>query len=343
YHGGLPGVDGALLGVSMFFTLSGFLITSLLLRQQATGGIDLMAFWGSRFRRLLPVALLGIALAIAVAASQGSAGVLRDLRGDVLGAIAYLANWRFAASGEVYVDLFVEPSPLLHYWSLAIEEQFYLLYPLVMAAAFRWSRHRRHAVPIVLACLAGASVVATLALASGGASDDRIYYGTDTRLFEVVAGAGLAYAVSRVPDLAERHWVRPFGVVVGVLLLIAWTSVDLTSPFLYDGGLAVYALLTTGVIFAASATSGPLVAVLSVEPLRALGRISYGTYVYHWPIFLWLDENRVDLDRFPLFLLRTAVTLVVAIASYHLIEMPIRERRFLVGLKGVVVAPAAAV
>src|SRR5690349_2847506 len=160
FHGGLPFARGGFLGVSLFFTISGYVITSLLLREHRAGHghIRLRTFWERRYRRLMPAALLTIG-GIAIAAPHFADTVQRaHLRGDLLGALAYVANWRFLARGTHYADLFGAPSPLLHFWSLAIEEQFYIVFPLVVAAVLWWRKGSHRALAITLATLIAASV-----------------------------------------------------------------------------------------------------------------------------------------------------------------------------------------
>ena len=193
FHGNWPWMQGGYLGVSLFFTLSGFLITSLLLvEQQRTGGISLRRFWGRRFRRVLPAAWLTL-LAVVIAgwflldAEQVSA-----FRDDVRASFLQVSNWRFLFEGQSYGDLFRSPSPVLHFWSLSIEEQLYLLYPLLLVGLLAVARGRRHLAALVLGIGALLSWGLPVLL---GASLDRIYYGTDTRALAPLLGAFLAIAV----------------------------------------------------------------------------------------------------------------------------------------------------
>ena len=340
FHGGFAAFEGGFLGVSTFFTLSGFLITSLLLREHAaTGTIALRAFWARRFRRLLPAALAGLAVVCLYGWWFASPEQLATLRGDVFAALGYVANWRFVLEDKRYADLFSAPSPVQHFWSLAIEEQFYVVYPLLVVVALRFGGRR--ALTAVLTVLALASVAASFALSS---DFDRVYYGTDTRAFELLAGALFALwwsAPERIGPGRLPPAVREALGAAGLLAsLVAWYVVGQTSPRLARGGFALQALATVAVLVAVTAP-GVVSRVLGVRPLRAVGLVSYGLYVYHWPVFLVLDEARTDLARLPLFVLRMVVTVGLALASYALLEQPIRRGRALQGTSVRVVAPVA--
>ncbi len=343
FHAGVPWAVGGYLGVSTFFTLSGFLITSLLLEEwEAAGRIDLRAFWIRRLRRLAPALVLTIGGVAAFAALVARSDQLTSIRGDGLAAMAYVANWRFAWDGQSYNDLFAAPSPLLHTWSLAIEEQFYVLFPLLAVAVLWRARRSRLALPVVVGGLAVASTVVTAARFDAAVDPSRLYYGTDTRAAELLAGCLLALALRpgrRLQGAAGRG-VAALGTVALLAVLVAWATVPQTSGLLYQGGLAVHAILTVAVLLAA-VHPGPVRTVLSLRPLRALGLVSYGVYLYHWPVFLWLDPARTGLDGAALLALRSAVTLALAVLSYRLVESPVRYGR-IAPARLRIVAPAAA-
>lgn len=351
FHAGLT-IDGDLLaeggflGVSTFFTLSGFLITSLLLTERrATGGVALRRFWSRRLRRLMPAALTTLALAIAYGALVATdPGQLARLRGDLLAALFYVANWRFIFSEQSYADLFATPSPVLHFWSLAIEEQFYLFYPLVVAGVLGAARGSRRVFAITLVVLTALSVALMVGLHHGDVNLSRLYYGTGTRAAEMLVGALLGvWATSRRADLspAASRIVGWCGAAALALTILAYGGADLTDTWLYEGGLFVFALLTAAVIAAAVQPHGIVRSALSFRPLRALGLISYGVYLYHWLVYLWLTPERTGLSEWGVFPLRLAVTLALATASYHYLEMPVRRRRLVVGRQGLVAVPTA--
>jgi len=328
FHAELPGMSAGFLGVSQFFTLSGFLITTILLDDHhRNSGIDFRRFWARRFRRLMPAALLGLLGAILFGATIATRSQADDLPEQVGAAAVYLSNWQFISSSQSYADLFSAPSPVSHYWSLAIEEQFYLLLPLALAVMLARSTSLR----LTAGIFAGLALVSSawmFVLYEGGASVDRLYYGTDTRLAELLAGSALAAILLHIGtdwSPKTRRLLSWIGVGALALTIWAWGTFTLDEAVLWRGGLLAHALVTCVVIVAILAATGPLHTVLASAPLAAIGRISYGIYVFHWPIFLWLTEERTDLGMWPLFALRTGLTLVVAIASYNLVEMPVRR------------------
>jgi len=331
YHAQMPWVRGAFLGISQFFTLSGFLITSILLRTvQERGEIDLRRFWARRYRRLMPAAYLTLAGVVVFGATVATEQQLDTLAGGIAAAAAQVANWYFVITDQSYVALFSAPSPVQHFWSLAIEEQFYLLLPLLLVLVHRYARSNRTATAV----LAGGAVASTalmIVLFRAGASLDRLYYGTDTRAAELLVGAVLA-TVLQVrpfePGPRARRLVAGLSIVAFATVLWGWTAVAITDRLLWQGGFFVFALLTVVLVLDVLGGGGPVARGFALAPVAAMGRISYGLYLYHWPIFLWLTADRTGLDRWPLFGLRLSLTFAVAIASYHLLEMPIRERRW---------------
>lgn len=340
FHGGFGWAKGGFLGVSVFFTLSGFLITNLLVAEWSSdGSISLKTFWSRRFRRLMPAAIVGLLLAALYGLLYASPEQLRNLRVDLLAALGYVANWRFLLADISYADLFSAPSPVQHFWSLAIEEQFYVLYPLVVFGALKLGGRR------LLGGLLTVAIGASLVIAYVGRGNlDRVYYGTDTRMSELLAGGLLALWWSAA---AKRREEGGSGLRRGAIVLLGlaglagsmvlWPSVGQADRFVTHGVLPIQALLSVAMI-AAGARPGIVSELLSIRPLTSLGLVSYGLYLYHWPVFLALDEERTDLSLWPLFVLRMVVTGALAIASYALIEQPIRRKRVL--LRPLVVAGA---
>jgi peptidoglycan/LPS O-acetylase OafA/YrhL len=344
YHNDFTWARGGFLGVSTFFTLSGFLITLLLIWEYSTAGsISLRGFWSRRYRRLMPASLLCLFGVVLFGIFVASPGQLATLRGDVIAALAYVANWRFIASGQSYAQLFTAPSPVLHFWSLAIEEQFYLIFPVVLVLTFKVFRGSRRAVVVVLGLLSLASLASMLVLYSPGQDVSRVYYGTETRALELLLGALLALALAHPTGYALRmpRWAWEIaGFIAAGVTVTLWVEARLTASWLYQGGLAGYALMSCLLIVAA-VRRGPIRAALSFAPLRWLGAVSYGAYLFHWPIYLWLTSRRTGLDPWPLFGLRVGVTLAVAVASARLLERPIRQRRFPVRVRPSMLSAAA--
>ena len=341
FHHGIGWATGGYLGVSAFFTLSGFLITTLLLTEQhRSGGLDLKEFWARRFRRLLPAALAAVLLALGYMVAFGDAVALERFRGDALATIGYVANWRFVLSDLSYADLFAGESPLQHMWSLAIEEQFYLFLPVIAAVAVRGRSHPARR----LAALAGLGLATSIGLnlLLAGGDRDRLYYGTDTRAVELFVGVLLA-CLYHDPRLFRRR-SGPVRTVAGALALVGmavgWSTVAQDTGWLHPWGLLLHACLTGAVVLAAC-DDGPMSELLSVRPLTALGRISYGVYLYHWPLYLWLTPERTGVDGAALLALRVAATLVVSTASAVLLEHPIRYQRVRFPVRGAMVTGGA--
>jgi peptidoglycan/LPS O-acetylase OafA/YrhL len=329
YHGGVSWMEGGYLGVDAFFVLSGFLITALLLGEwRSTGGIAFGQFWIRRARRLLPALGLVALGVIAYGAFLAPADQLSTLRGDLFASLGYVTNWRMIFSGEGYFDQFAAPSPLRHVWSLAIEEQFYLVWPLVVYALMRWLRMPWRVMATLFGGLALASA-AWMAVAFESAGVNRAYYGTDTRAQALLVGAALAVVYVSVgpvrTELARRALSVAAALAVGVTAWL-WITAGDTATWLYEGGYFLAAIAIAAVITrVAQPRPGVLGAVLSWPPLQWIGRISYGLYLWHWPIYVVVTADRVGIDGTALLLVRLALTFAAATASYYLVELPVRN------------------
>ena len=346
FHAGhLP---GGWLGVDLFFVLSGFLITSLLLAEhQQSGRVSILAFWARRARRLIPALflfLLGVAVyTVVLALPEG----LDRIRGDGLATLFYAANWYAIYAGHEYWDLFLVPSPLDHTWSLAIEEQLYLFWPPLLLLLLWLSRGSLRFLAIAAAGLGGLSALWMAWLYDPAEGTARVYFGTDTRASATLLGAALA-ALLREP---VRRWPEvstPLGDVAAfagaLVLALTWTTLDGNDPRVYRGGLFALALAATAVIAGAVlAPRGLAARLLSNTPLRLLGVVSYGLYLWHWPIFLALTPERVGLDGFALTGVRIAASLAVATLSYRLLERPIRRGALPRGWSGPLLVAGTAV
>ncbi|MDQ6649237.1 MAG: acyltransferase [Actinomycetota bacterium] len=338
FHGGVSWAHGGFLGVDAFFVLSGYLITTLLvLEWRSTGGIGLGGFWARRARRLLP-ALFAVLLAAGLYAYfVATAESLHSLRMDALATLGYVANWHLIDTKQGYFDAFSLPSPLRHTWSLAIEEQFYLVWPLLLLVVF-WLRSSLRLLLGVIVVGALGSAVGMALLFRPASDPSRVYYGTDTRAQSLLVGAALAVSLVLLVDraragrpLGRRVAQRAFGVLGlagGLGTLAAWWLADGSAPTLYRGGFAVAALAVAAVLAdVVLVPAGLLSRALSLPPLVFLGRISYGVYLWHWPIFLVTNHERTGLGGARLLAARLALTLAVSVASFYLLERPVLRGR----------------
>jgi peptidoglycan/LPS O-acetylase OafA/YrhL len=358
YHLGFGWASGGFLGVDLFFVLSGFLITCLLLEEwHATARVKLTSFWARRARRLLPALFLVLVAVAAYVVLNGWFGPpgsaaqvnLPGLRGDALATLFYVANWHAIFAHQSYFAQFSATSPFKHTWSLAIEEQFYLVWPLVLLAILSLARNawrRVGAIATVVGALASAGLMA--ALYQPGIDPTRVYYGTDTHAFDMLAGATIAMIAAARPQpgprarLALHAAAPPAALLLGVFWVSAGTTNGLPKGFMFRGGFLACAVLAALVVAdARQFHQGPLGAVLSVQPLRWIGTVSYGIYLWHWPIFVYLNGARTGWSQPWLDLARVGLTLAVATASYYFVERPIRQRR-VHGWPRFAIAPAAA-
>ncbi len=348
YHGGIFLTGGGFYSLDTFFALSGFLITTLIVEEwQQSGRIRLARFWARRARRLLPALLLLLLVVVGYVAIFSPAGIYPGLRGDAFASLFYVANWHFIVEGSNYFARTAPTSPLLHTWSLAVEEQFYLVWPIVVVVILRTRFALRLLFLVSVVGALGSALV--MALLYTPAAENRVYYGTDTRAQSLLIGAalsvGLTLAANRrsqpgVVTSTPSAWkarnttARRAYVVVGIAGILAtsalWTLVTVDDAFAFRGGFILAAASTACVLASVVGAPGSVLAkVLAFGPLRYLGRISYGMYLWHFPLFLLLTASNTGLVGVPLFIIRCACTVVIATASYYAIEQPIRQRRFL--------------
>ena len=332
YHSGLGWAPGAFLSVSTFFTLSGFLITALMLAERTrTERISLRGFWSRRLRRLLPASLATIVAIVVACIALADTTQLARLRGDALASLAYVANWRFILEGDSYGAGFESPSPFTHFWTLAIEEQFYIALPLVVIGVLAVARGSRRALAWGLTALAAASLCWSLWLESHGATTDRLYFGTDVRAAELIAGALFAlWWMRREVALSprQRRWAGTLGTVALVIMLVSWATAELSNRVFYRGGLLAYSVLTLTVIAACLEGTGPAATVLRSKWLVWIGTVSYGAYLVHFPILIWLEL----WTSWPAAIrLVVALPLIFGLAalSARLLEGPIRSGKVL--------------
>jgi len=347
FHGGVSWLPGGFLGVDAFFVLSGFLITSLLLAErERSGRIRLGNFWLRRARRLLPALLLMLVFTVAVFRDLLPRFEVGLLRGDALAALGYVANWRMIYRGDDYFAQTAAPSVLQHTWSLGIEEQFYVLWPLLVVVLVALAGRRARPVLVAL-CLAAAAVSAVAAgLLFDRLDVNRAYFGTDTRAQALLIGAALAAALplvrrrtepsSHVP--ARPGPVTPMLLAVGLSVLALasavgvgwlWSHAHGTDGWLYQGGFAAGGVAVAAVLAnVVLRPRGVLGRLLAVPPLVWLGRISYGVYLWHWPLFALINAERTGLSGAGLLWTRIAATVAVSTVSYVFLEQPVRTGRW---------------
>jgi peptidoglycan/LPS O-acetylase OafA/YrhL len=333
YHADSSWLPGGYFTVDAFFVLSGFLITTLLIAEfRRTGGIALLSFWARRARRLLPALLFLMAGIVLYAAVFATPVELPRLRGDAIASLLYVANWRFVATKESYFDAFVTPSPLRHLWTLAIEEQFYLVWPLVVCGTLRISKGSLRGLFVICVGLAAASALTMAVLYERGASITRLYYGSDTRVQSIAVGAALAVVVSAWGTARTRRGRGRLTVVGTLGFVIAaalWAFASESHTGLFRGGFLLASIAVACVIASVvQPRTDWLTRTLRVRPLAFTGTVSYGLYLWHWPVYVVLNPARTGLAPAPLFALRLAISFVLAVVSYYVVEKPIRERRW---------------
>lgn len=334
YHAGFDPLPGGFLGVDVFFVLSGFLITSLILEQFGrTGTINFKQFYLGRARRLLPalfLMLLVVGLTVAFIYTDSAP----SFRADALASIFYVNNWWYIVADHSYFEFTGRPALLNHLWSLAVEEQFYLVWPFIAFLVIR--KFSRGALGLVafsgaIASTAWMVIIATSQSMPELTDPSRAYFGTDSHAMGLLIGAALAtiWRPGRIPETIApraRAILTGAGIVLLALLGAFYLLSSEFSPFLYHGGFLVLAILVAGIIVLATHPALPLGIWLGVAPLRYLGQRSYGIYLWHWPIFMVTrPQQDIPLDGLALFTLRMALTLGIAELSYRFVEMPIRQ------------------
>lgn len=325
-------LSGGFLGVDLFFALSGYLITDLLLREaEATGRVSLVAFWGRRTRRLLPALAVLLATVTVLVRVAGPADLVRSTLSDGPWVQADLANWHLLAQSASYWDRFGQQRVFEHLWSIAVEEQFYAIWPVVVLVIARLGR-AVHATVAAVAASASLASLALMTVLADPADPTRVYTGTDTRAFSLLLGALVATRPVRTALGAAVHR-RPGPAGAACALLAAgmaatWFLADgVDARWLFTGGLFAHSLAAALLTAVCAQAPGTAVArALAVRPLRWLGLVSYSLYLWHWPVLVLLSPQRTGLDGWP----RTAVVCAAAIAlaalSTRLVEDPIRFR-----------------
>jgi peptidoglycan/LPS O-acetylase OafA/YrhL len=335
FHAGVT--SGGFIGVDVFFVISGFLITALAVAEvERTDRLSIGRFWARRVRRLLPALLVLVGAVLVYSMAEGGAAARRIGR-DVVFTLLYVANWAQIGEGRDYFATYDAPPLLEHAWSLAVEEQFYIVWPVVIAVLAYICRGRsirfRTVVAAVAVAVAAASLVTTLLLRSSeGISLSRLYYGTDTRAIAIAVGAiaGALITPGRLASLQRRSRLREVvGAASAVGLVVIAVTINGSERWLYGPGFLVIALLSLALMYAAIG-SGPLCSALSARWLVTVGTVSYGIYLWHWPVIVVLDGDRTGLRGPALGLLWVLATAVLAAASWLIVErrspLPTRAR-----------------
>jgi peptidoglycan/LPS O-acetylase OafA/YrhL len=329
FHAGVPLLGGGFIGVDVFFVLSGFLVSNVILSEiDKTGTLQIGQFYARRVRRLLPAALVVIVATSVAFVLIASISRRLPMVGDAQSALLYVANWRFAIQSSDYFAAGVQESPFLHFWSLAVEEQFYLLFPLLLLGLYKASRHRSWLLVSGLSALMMLSVGAQLYWAQVDTS--RAYYGTDARLYQLLAGAVLAVVLRKSGHLFTARAGRLAAWIgLGGLLVLASGLIGLSPSIRGIGATVVSGLLIAGVMIG---VDSPVARMLARPVPVFLGKISYGTYLWHWPVILILAKV-VSVGPWTVAVIATVLATGLAAASYEVLEMPIRKSALLAGFR----------
>jgi len=339
YHAGVPWLPGGFLGVDIFFVVSGYLVTTLLQRERdRLGHISLTRFWVRRVRRLVP-ALVVMLVAVCALALAFRQDLNAGLRAQAFGAMGFVSNWEQIANGNSYVEQ-ATPALLTHLWSLAVEEQFYLVWPIALAVLLQFTRGRRQRV-LIGGAVALTSAVLMVLLFVPGTDPTRVYVGTDTHGFSLILGACLGLA--RLPSLIDPAprtsggrlrgpWAAAGPISLGVLVLLMTTLGD-TATFTYRGGLVLTALAATVLVAVTARGGGALAPFLGCRPMRWLGRRSYSLYLWHWPMLVIAARiNRGEVPGWVAATVAVVISVLCAEVSWRLVEDPVRR----LGLAGYV-------
>ena len=334
YHLGLEALPGGYLGVEVFFVISGFLITTLLMAEwRGAGTIRLGAFWIRRGRRLVP-ALVAVTFAVLATAAVAFPDQLARLGTDAVAGLLYVSNWQQLLTDQSYFEQIGRPSALLHLWSLGIEGQFYLIWPVALFVALLVGGPRLGMLLAVLG-LAGSVAVAVMS-ATPGSDPSRVYYGADTRAAGLLAGALLAFTGIGVRESAQAPrrfaaqlaweliaWLALAGVIAAFVLIPP------DAPGFFGGGLLVIDAITVALIAAVVAhRRGILSQVLELPPIRWVGTRSYGLYLWHWPVFVFTQPGLdLPLDEPVATFVRLAIVVALTEVSYRFVETPLRRAR----------------
>ncbi len=334
YHLNLPWAPGGLVGVTVFFVISGFLITGILCVELAeTGRINLKRFWIRRVRRLFPAIAL-VVVVTAITAWFANQTLLYKLKTDLLPALFWFTNWWYIFRQQSYFEAIAQPSPVLHFWSLSIEEQFYLIWPLIMLGLARVGVNHRgiRRFCLVLAC---ASALGMIVMYNPDGDPSRVYYGTDTRAFSLLIGAWLALIWpvytkhSKInPErmsATQKQRVTIAGLIGLAGLVVMTVCISGTHAFWYRGGLVLASVCTAALIAAITIPGSTLCRIFSAKPLVWLGTRSYGIYLWHYPLMLLMNPANAGNPSAVKIVLELALIVAISELSYRFVENPLRH------------------
>ncbi|KAB2329952.1 acetyltransferase [Cytobacillus depressus] len=334
YHFSFSWARGGFLGVDIFFVLSGYLITSIALAAQGNQmNLNLREFWVKRFRRLLPAAYVMVITTV-VWVMLFNQDLLHTVRGDAISSLFYTSNWWFIFHKLSYFDSFGSPSPLKNLWSLAIEEQFYILWPIVLIAGSYLFKKRSSFSILVLIGIIFSAILMGL-LYQPGTDASRVYYGTDTRSFELLIGCFLAF-IWPMKRLSSRNLTTKLGNILNLtsfitfgILILSVVFLDEFQSFLYRGGMVLVCVNAAILIACISHPVSLLGKLLSFKPLRWVGSRSYGIYLWHYPVMV-LGTPVYEIGNPVIWRvgLQVVIIFIIAEISYRFIEMPIRKHGF---------------
>ena len=359
YHFGVGWLQGGFFSLDIFYVLSGYLITGLLVSEyRKRTRIQLSAFWLRRARRLLPalvIVLVAVSLLVRFVAAPG---LYPDFRLSALSTFFYFSNWQQIAAQSNYFVVTGPASPLTHTWSLAVEEQFYLIWPLVVLAVMHLSRNFIRGIRVLLVLsIAGAlgSAIEMALLYHPATNPTRIYFGTDTHAQSILVGSVLACSMTLIQMRRGMEGMAPTAgsalarsglVLLGIAGFAGTLSLTYTlggqSPFDYRGGFLLSALSAAAIIIGAVCVPrGPIAGTLALSPLVWIGTVSYGAYLWHYPVYVFVDSARTGLSGLSLLAIRFGCTFALATASYYLVERPVLYGTFWRSVRAIVPAATA--
>ena len=325
YHYGVEQFGGGFVGVDVFFVISGFLITKLLIDEATRdGNIRLSNFWARRIRRIIPMSLLVVVVTVAAGLFMLEPGRARELSTVALGAVGFCANFVLYFTTGNYLSGVTPPSQLQHYWSLAIEEQFYLLWPLILFAVVKLGRARwKMWLAVIVAVFGGASLMYSIAITP--LHPELGYYMPHARIWEILAGAGLAILGAHILKIPEQ--VRAVLGWLG-LMFILWSAIFFSSRTEFPGSAALLPVLGTVAVIAAVETAWGPQRILRIAPAQYVGAWSYSLYLWHWPVLV-LVESRFGIPSVPTKFALFVACVALSVVTYTYIEQPARRHVWL--------------